>query len=622
MTVKMIFNTNKLFSILLQRLNNPKHTIQHKSLSTSTNNTGLDNFLHQRNILLQYRTDYQQAITKFSWPKLGIVDQFNWAKSYFEQYLVNKSCPNRIALKLIDTDNNNHSTSWTYQQLNDMSKSCVKYLQDEKNIKKGDRILVILGNRVEQWIITLSAIRAGWILLPCTVILSQRDIIDRIQRGEVDHIIYDEDNNEILEKLQHVVKDLLSASIKNIIPAKSLIHSSINQDNSETIQYEESDLFHYFTSGTTSLPKCVRHSNLSYPVGSLSTMYALGLQPGDVHLNLSSPGWAKHAWSSIFAPFNAEATIIALKYQRFDAKSLLDVLSSAKVTSFCAPPTVWRALITFDLSKWSVPQLREVCSAGEPLNPYIIHVVEKTWGVQIRDFYGLTETTAQIGNTPGQPIINGSMGKVLPGYVNHVYVDSGIGTATTTTTTEEGEIRIRNPGQVRGIMIGYKNKPLTSTMSEISFGDVARIDSTTTTNNLFFIGRTDDVFKSSDYKISPFKLESVLIEHPNVVEAAVIPVMDLKRLEVPKAFIILKPNVEKNIKTATSIFKHVSSLVNPFERIRWIEFVDELPKTISGKIRRVELRKNEKELQSSSVSSSGGGERIRKREEFHIDDHI
>ena len=302
-------------------------------------------------------------------------------------------------------------------------------------------------------------------------------------------------------------------------------------------------------------------------------------------MNLSSPGWAKHAWSSLFAPWNAQATILAYYHDRFDARALLDKLVQCRVNSFCAPPTVWRMLIQCDLGNWPVA-LREAVSAGEPLNPEVIARVQAVWGITIRDGFGQTETTAQVGNSPAQPIKAGSMGLPLPGYPV-VLLDTGGQPA------QEGEICLDLAQRPLGLMQGYLDDPeRTARVMQDGFyhtGDVARRDAQ---GYLTYVGRMDDVFKSSDYRISPFELESVLIEHPAVAEAAVVPSPDPLRLSVPKAFIVLRAGAPPDAATAVSILRHVRERVSPFKRIRRVEFAA-LPKTISGKIRRVELRQLE-----------------------------
>jgi acetyl-CoA synthetase len=359
----------------------------------------------------------------------------------------------------------------------------------------------------------------------------------------------------------------------------------------------------YFTSGTTSRPKLVEHTQQSYPVGHLSTMYWIGLRPGDVHLNISSPGWAKHAWSCFFAPWIAEATIFIYNYSRFDAAALLRVLHTHEVTSLCAPPTVWRMLINADLSG-GPGALREVIGAGEPLNPEVIAQVEKAWGLTIRDGFGQTEMTAAVGNTPGAPLKPGSMGRPLPG-VPVAIVDpltNALVTEADADGNREGEICLDLSKAPVPLMTGYQGDPERNAAAMeggwYHTGDVAAVDAD---GYITYVGRTDDVFKASDYKISPFELESVLIEHVAVAEAAVVPSPDPVRLAVPKAYIALVPGHEPGPEIARSILAHARERLAPWQRVRRIEFY-ELPKTISGKIRRVELRGREEELDSTGAA--------------------
>jgi acetyl-CoA synthetase len=318
-------------------------------------------------------------------------------------------------------------------------------------------------------------------------------------------------------------------------------------------------------------------------------MYWIGLQPGDVHLNISSPGWAKHAWSNVFAPWNAEATALILGHERFSAPALLGALGECGVTTLCAPPTVWRLLIQSDLTAADTAALRECVAAGEPLNPEVIEQVRRAWDITVRDGYGQTETTAQVGNPPGQPVRLGSMGRPLPGYTV-VLVDPVTG-----EPAPEGEICLDLSDRPLGLMTGYRGDPERAEAAMrggfYHTGDVASRDGD---GYLTYIGRTDDVFKASDYRISPFELESVLIEHEAVAEAAVVPSPDPVRLAVPKAYVTLVAGAEPSAETALSILAYARGRLAPYKRVRRLEF-SELPKTISGKIRRVELREAETE---------------------------
>jgi acetyl-CoA synthetase len=315
-------------------------------------------------------------------------------------------------------------------------------------------------------------------------------------------------------------------------------------------------------------------------------MYWIGLQPGDVHLNISSPGWAKHAWSCFFAPWNAGATVFLYNYARFDARAMLATLVKHRVTTLCAPPTVWRMLIQSPDLAATKTSLRELCGAGEPLNPEVIEQIRRAWGITIRDGFGQTETTAQIGNTPGQVVKPGSMGRPLPGYQVRLLDADG-------AQQSEGEICLALEPRPLGLMVGYTDDAA-KTAEAMRFGhyhtgDTASVDAD---GYVTYVGRADDVFKASDYRISPFELESVLIEHPAIAEAAVVPSPDALRLAVPKAFVVTRAGFTPSREVAADVFAFLRNKLAPFKRIRRLEFA-ELPKTISGKIRRVELRSAE-----------------------------
>jgi acetyl-CoA synthetase len=311
-------------------------------------------------------------------------------------------------------------------------------------------------------------------------------------------------------------------------------------------------------------------------------MFWIGIRPDDIHFNISTPGWAKHAWSSFFAPWNAGATVFVHNYARFSARRTLDVVARCGVTTMCAPPTVWRLFILENLKSFSV-NLRELTSAGEPLNPEVIEQVRAAWNITIRDGFGQTENVLLLGNFPGQRIKIGSVGRPSPGHdVVLLDIDGN--------ESDDGEISVKCSPRPSSLMTGYLND---AERTERCFakgyyrtGDVAHRDGD---GYFTYIGRADDVFKSSDYRLSPFELESALIEHECVAEAAVVPSPDPIRWHVPKAFVTLKPGLQPSPEMAREIFKFIRARLAPYKRIRRIEF-SELPKTISGKIRRVELR--------------------------------
>ncbi len=532
-------------------------------------------FLALRDELLRGREDWALAHRDFRWPDF---EEFNWARDYFDVIAADNHA---AALRVVDDAGADQSLS--FAQMQQRSRQVAGFFA-ALGLTRGDRLLVMLPNSVPLWETMLAAIRLGVVMIPATTLLESGDLRDRLERGGVKAVITEAALGARFAGLPGApLRIAVGAEVAGWIPFAQSATAAANFPAARTRADEL--LLLYFTSGTTARPKLVAHTHVSYPVGHLSTMYWLGLMPGDVHLNLSSPGWAKHAWSCFFAPWNAQATILAYHYERFDARSLLKKLVDCQVSTFCAPPTVWRMLIQHDLRAWRVT-LREVASAGEPLNPEVIAQVRDAWGVTIRDGFGQTETTAVVGNPPGQPIKPGSMGRPLPGYPV-VLVDAQGQSA------EEGEICLDLTQRPLGLMQCYLDDPErnAAAMGDGYYhtGDVASRDAD---GYLTYVGRRDDVFKSSDYRISPFELESVLIEHAAVAEAAVVPSPDPLRLSVPKAFVVLAAGVAADAATAASILKHVRERVSPFKRIRRLEFAP-LPKTISGKIRRVELRQLE-----------------------------
>ncbi|HXZ60576.1 MAG TPA: AMP-binding protein [Steroidobacteraceae bacterium] len=541
-------------------------------------------FLEARNELLRCREDLAGALCGFRWPALA---EFNWARDYFDVIAAGNEA---VALRVVDDTGGDETLS--FAALARRSVQVAAFLS-AAGMRAGDRILVMLPNCTALWETMLAAIRLGGVIIPATTLLEGEDLRDRLDRGRVKAVVT---QTALTGRFTALSGAPLRIAVGEAVPGWVAYQRSHAADAGFTTAATRADdlLLVYFTSGTTARPKLVAHTHVSYPVGHLSTMYWLGLRPGDVHLNLSSPGWAKHAWSSLFAPWNAQATVLAYHYERFDAAALLGQLVRCRVTSFCAPPTVWRMLIQHDLRAVRV-SLREVASAGEPLNPEVIERVRDAWGLTIRDGFGQTESTAQVGNPPGQPVKPGSMGRPLPGYPV-VLVDAEGRPA------EEGEICIDLRQRPLGLMQAYLDdaERTASAMADGYYhtGDVARRDAE---GYLTYVGRMDDVFKSSDYRISPFELESMLIEHAAVAEAAVVPSPDALRLAVPKAFIALAAGRAPDAGTARSIFEHVRARVSPYKRIRRIEFAA-LPKTISGKIRRIELRKLEE-------ARRAGGER-------------
>jgi acetyl-CoA synthetase len=545
-------------------------------------------FKAARDFLFTHRTNYRAAHAGFEWPKL---EHFNYALDWFDAELARGDSADRLALKIVGDG----AGTATFGALSVNSNRIANGLR-ALGVKRGERILLMLGNVVPLWEVMLAAMKLGAVVIPATTLLTSYDLKDRFERGRVRHLVANAADAAKFDGLDSAVTRIaLGAAPAGWHRYDTLLQGSPSFTPDGPTKASD-PLLLYFTSGTTSRPKLVEHSHESYPVGHLITMYWLGLQPGDMHLNISSPGWAKHAYSCFFAPWNAGATVFIANQPRFNARGMLDAIVANNVTTICAPPTVWRMFVQEDLGSWRTA-LREVVSAGEPLNPEIIEQVQEVWDKTVREGYGQTETTLQVGCFPGEPVKPGSMGQESPGYrIRLLDPDDQV--------AEEGEVCIMLDPAPTGLMRGYQNDdgsfvPLGTVAYRT--GDVANRDAD---GYLTYVGRADDVFKASDYRISPFELESALIEHPAIAEAAVVPAPDALRMAVPKAYLVLAVGATADRDTVLSIFRHLRERLAPFKRVRRLEFA-ELPKTISGKIRRVELRQTEERLAKANKRADG-----------------
>ncbi|MFD0311852.1 AMP-binding protein [Streptomyces sp. NPDC127119] len=556
--------------------------------TTPAHPTPTESFRAARDFLLAHREDYGTAYEGFSWPR---PEYFNWALDWFDVIAAGNY---RTALHIVEEDGCEIELS--FAELSMRSDRAAEWLRG-LGVRAGDRILVMLGNQAELWETALAAMKLRAVVIPATPLLGPADLRDRVERGQVRHVVA---RAEDTAKFDEVPGDYtrIAVSATGATGAagaggggragwhayEEVQERAFGPFTPDGPTRADDPLMLYFTSGTTARPKLVEHTHVSYPVGHLATMYWIGLQPGDVHLNIASPGWAKHAWSNLFAPWNAEATVFIHNYTRFDAGRLMAEIERVGVTTFCAPPTVWRMLIQADLSRLRTPP-REVVAAGEPLNPEVIEQVRRAWGVTIRDGFGQTETAVQVSNSPGQQLKTGSMGRPSPGYRVEL-----LDPVTGAPGAAEGEIALDLSARPVGVMTGYHGDPdrTAEAMADGHYrtGDIGSRDAD---GYITYVGRSDDVFKASDYKISPFELESALLEHEAVAEAAVVPAPDDLRLAVPKAYIVPAEGWEPGPDTAKVLFEHSRTVLAPYKRIRRLEF-GELPKTVSGKIRRIELR--------------------------------
>jgi acetyl-CoA synthetase len=551
----------------------------------TTNSSATQRFRAARDLLLELREDHEAAYARFQWPRF---EEFNWALDWFDEIARDNTQP---ALRFVGKDS---TSTVTYTELSRRSNQVANQLRI-LGVNRCDRVLMMLDNHTAVWETLLAAMKLGAVIIPTFTTISSGDLADRLDRGTVRHVITEARLTDAFAALPaHVTRICVGDRVPGWFHYEDAYVASPHFTATEPTRAND-PLFLYFTSGTTARPKLVQHTHTSYPVGHLSGMYWNGLRPGDMHLNISAPGWAKHAWSSFFVPLNAEATVLTVDVSAGATHELLDAMVAERVTTFCAPPTVWRMLIQHDLRDWPV-RLREAGSVGEPLNPEVVERVRAAWGVTVRDGYGQTETTAQIGNTPGLPVKPGSMGKPLPGY-DIVLIDPVTG-----EHGDEGEICVDMAHGPVGVMPGYLGDPEKNAMTfaggRYHTGDIGHRDAD---GYITYVGRADDVFKSYDHRISPFELESVLLEHDAVAEAAVIPSPDPVGLVVPKAYVTLAAGQVPDVRTARSILDHSRTNLAPHQWIRRIEFTT-LPKTTSGKIRRAELRAQERQRAETTAS--------------------
>ena len=539
-------------------------------------------------------SDYASTYASY---KPEVPEYFNFAYDITDKYAED---PNREMMFWVGEDGTERHLS--YAHFRDRSAQIGKALL-KVGLKPGDRVLIVMSRVPEWWESMLGMIKAGIVAMPGTTQLTPKDILYRLQSSRAKAVITDSDNapkfDEVRAQGQYPGLESMIVvggpregwlDYEQIVAAEST-------DNTRLSNTKSSDpLLLYFTSGTTGYPKMVLHTHSSYPIGHQAFgRFWLDLQEGDLHWNMSDTGWAKAAWSSFFGPLNMGVSLFVHNTKgRYSAKFTLDLLNKYGVTVFCAPPTVYRMLVVEDLTKHNLGKLRACVGAGEPLNPEVIESWKKSTGMTIRDGYGQTETCLLAGNfpTPDMPVKPGSMGKPAPGYIVDVVDEEG----QILPPNKEGDIAVRiKPERPVGIFQEYWNNPAATEASIRGdwyiTGDRAYRDED---GYLWFVGRADDVILSAGYRIGPFEVESALVEHPAVVEAAVVGKPDEVRGEIVKAFVILNQGYEGTPELAAEIQKFVQQITAPYKYPREIEFVTELPKTISGKIRRIELREREK----------------------------
>jgi acyl-coenzyme A synthetase/AMP-(fatty) acid ligase len=532
-------------------------------------------------------TAYEQMRREF---KLEVPEYFNWAVDVVQKWAVD---PSKRAMRW--TDERGAQRDITFAEFDQLSTRLAASLH-AMGVRKGDRVLVILPPIPEWWETFLALLKLGAVVVPGTTQLTSRDILYRSQQAEARAIIIDADNvdkaDEALAGCENVLRIVVGTAPRGWLPYEQVLAQTADGFIAERTRADDPAIL-YFTSGTTGYPKMVLHTHASYPIGHIITgKYWLDLKPEDLHWNLSDTGWAKAAWSSLFGPWNAGAAIFVYRmYGKPDPDAILSQFARHGITVFCGPPTIYRMLVTRNLSQYDFRSLRRAVAAGEPLNPEVIQVWKDATGLTIADGYGQTETVVLVANFPGIDIKPGSMGLPSPGFEVSVVDEEG----NELPPGKEGDIAVRiRPQRPVGLFKEYWCNPEATAAAFRGdwyiTGDRAFRDAD---GYLWFVGRADDVIISAAYRIGPFEVESALVEHPAVVEAAVIGKPDPERGQIVKAFVILAEGYEPSAQLVSELQDHVKHVTAPYKYPREIEFVSELPKTISGKIRRVELRERE-----------------------------
>ncbi|MEO8935077.1 MAG: AMP-binding protein [Xanthomarina sp.] len=516
-------------------------------------------------------------------------EYFNWVADIFEPLNV-KQHPNDKALIW---KYNEQREDFTFAEISARSNQFLNLMR-KHGIEKGNKIFIQLPLLPPNWYGYLACIKAGVVIIPAATSLETRDLEFRFQSVWPQVALADPLNAEKIDEAEkHIgqnikLKIITEGSREGWVSIDQILLESTEAEGAKT--RSDDDLFYFFTSGTTGMPKVVVHTHFGYPTGHLTTTSWIGMQRGDLHYNISQPGWAKFSWSSFFAPWNVGATILGYHIDRFVPKEQLQTIQDLKVNTFCSPPTSLRMLIQEDLASYKF-SLRECVAAGEPLNPEIIEVWKKATGILIRDGYGQTEATALVGNLPGKKVKFGSMGK--PTFMYDVVIADDDGQEV--ETSEEGNICLKHdPNMVTGV---FKTYLIDTDRNDLVFkhglyytGDKAYKDEE---GYLWFVGRDDDVIKASDFRVGPFEVESILLEHPKVLETAVVASPHELRNNAVKAFVVLATGAKASEALAKELFDYSEAHLSRYKIPRIIEFTAELPKTISGKIRRVELRAEE-----------------------------
>jgi acetyl-CoA synthetase len=550
--------------------------------------------------------DYEETYRNFS---IDVPEYYNFGFDVIDR--LGQSDRNRLAMIWVNQEG--CEKTFTFRQLMNLSNSAANMLL-KFGVSKGDRVIIMLPRVPEWWIFAIACIKLGAVFCPCPTMLTTKDLRYRVNAAGIRMVITDLENAPKVDEVSVDCPGLESKLVTDgrlpgwisypdeleyPAPVSRHLIRTAGMDKTKSLD----PLVIYFTSGTTGEPKMVVH-NHALPLGHITTgAFWLDLRENDLHFTLADTGWAKSSWGKFFGPWIQGACVLVYDIRgKFKPTELLPVLERYEVTVFCAPPTVYRMLILADLEKFDLQELRHCVSAGEPLNPEVIRVWKESTGLTIYEGYGQTELVLVIGTFPCMEAKPGSMGRPSPGWQIEIHDDEG----NPVKPGDVGRIAIRvRPVRPVGMFDGYLDDPEANGEAFIGdfyyTGDKAYQDED---GYFWFVGRDDDVIKSSGYRIGPFEVESALLEHPAVKEAAVIGSPDVIRGMIVKAFVVLKEGYQPSGQLAKDIQRTVKKHTAPYKYPRAIEFIDELPKTISGKIRRNVLR--ERELSGKETVSKTG----------------
>ena len=529
-------------------------------------------------------TDYAADRAAFHWAP---PPRFNFARDVLDHWAQD---PLKLALWWIDDAG--HEQRLTFADLSTRAQRLCHVLSDA-GVRQGDTVIVVLPRLVAWWEVVTACLRMGVVVSPGTTQLAPNDLAYRIDAAQARAVITDERNAAKVEALPNPTlraKLLVDGSRAGWIDyATALAAAAPVFEAADTAA--EDDALCYFTSGTTGYPKMAIQTQAYGLAHRITGHYWLDLRPADVHWNLSDTGWAKAAWSSYFGPWTCGAAIFVHHAEGFDPQRTLEVLARYPITTFCGAPTIYRMLVQQDLGAYRFPTLRHCVGAGEPLNPEIIQTWQTATGLVIRDGYGQTDSVLLCASFPCLEPRFGSMGKPAPGIDLAVIDDFG----AVLPPDREGDVAVRvQPSRPPGLFKEYRGDPERTARAFRGdwylTGDRAYVD---VDGYFWFVGRADDVILSAGYRIGPFEVESALLEHAAVIESAVVSSPDDLRGEVVKAFVVLAPGIEATAALLRALQDHVKSVTAPYKYPRKIEFVESLPKTVSGKIRRIELRERE-----------------------------